>query len=66
MIDAKNGARYRTSTTTTGGYTIQVPASTYRLEVELRSGEAIVRQPKEAHVNVGDLDAQEDFVLALR
>ena len=66
VIDTKSGATFRVSTSASGGYTIQVPASTYRLEVELRPGEAVTKQPAQTNLNVGDLDAQLDFVLTAR
>ena len=66
VIDTKSGATFRVSNSTSGGYTIQVPASTYRLEVELRPGEAVTKQPAQTNLNVGDLDAQLDFVLTAR
>jgi hypothetical protein len=34
------------------------------LEVELRGGDVIATQPAPTDVNVGDLDAQLDFVIA--
>jgi len=66
VIDTKNGATFHVSTSQSGGYTIQLPASTYRLEVELRPGEAVTKQPTSTTLHVGDLDAQQDFVLTAR
>ena len=66
VIDTKSGATFRVATSASGGYTIKVPASMYRLEVELRPGEAITKQPAPTNLNVGDLDAQQDFVLTAR
>jgi hypothetical protein len=65
-IDTATGQRFEVSTAANGGYTIQVPAGTYRLEVELRSGEAVSTQPEVTEVNVGDLDPDRDFVLTAR
>ena len=56
-------AHYDATTALSGRYTIEVPASRYRLEVELRGGEVIVTQPSQTNVNAGDLDAQLDFVI---
>ena len=55
--------RYVATTGKNGGYTIQVPPGRYRLEVELRGGDQIARQPEQTNVNVGDVDAQLDFVI---
>ena len=65
-INTASGARFETSTATNGGYTIKVPAGTYRLEVEMRGGETVSKQPDATRVNVGDLDTDRDFVLSVR
>jgi hypothetical protein len=63
-VNEATGARFEASTGTNGGYTIQVPAGTYRLEVETRPGETVSTRPDPTQVNVGDLDADRNFVLA--
>ena len=65
-INTATGTRFDVSTTTTGGYTVRVPKGTYRLEVELRSGEALATQPDATDVDAGDLDAGRNFVVAVR
>jgi hypothetical protein len=65
-VNTGSGARFETSTSATGGYTIKVPAGTYRLEVETRGGESVARQPDTTEVNVGDVDSDRDFILAVR
>jgi hypothetical protein len=65
-INTATGARFDVSTTTTGGYTVRVPRGTYRLEVELRSGESLAAQPEATEVDPGDLDAGRNFVVAVR
>jgi hypothetical protein len=62
-VETMTGARFEESTTSTGGYTIKVPAGTYRLDVELRTGESLATRPEPTDVNVGDLDGQRDFVV---
>ena len=64
-VNEATGMRFDTSTGTNGGYAVKVPAGTYRLEVELRSGEKVERQPDDTEVNVGDLDPDRDFVLTV-
>jgi hypothetical protein len=66
VIDVNTGSRRDTTTGANGGYTIQVPVGTYRLEIELRSGEALAKQPEPTHVNNGDLDPHRDFVITVR
>ena len=64
-VNQTSGARFKATTGTDGGYTIQVPAGTYRLEVELHSGETLAKRPDPTQVNVGDLDPDRNFVLAV-
>jgi hypothetical protein len=56
-VDLSTGARYSAVTNVTGGFSIEVPPGTYRLEVELREGEAVVKDPGKIHINKSDLDA---------
>jgi hypothetical protein len=64
-IDQTSGARFEATTGTNGGYTIKVPTGNYRLEVELHSGETLSNRPDPTQVNVGDLDPDRNFVLAV-
>ena len=63
VIETTTGQRLETTTAANGGYTIQVPSGTYRIEVELRAGEALSKQPEPTHVGNGDLDTTRDFVI---
>jgi hypothetical protein len=65
-INEATGQRFEVSTATSGGYTVQVPAGKYRLEVELRAGETFEKRPDPTDVNVGDLDPDRNFVLTRR
>ena len=62
-VEVSSGARFDVSTSSSGGYSVKVPAGTYRLEVELRPGETLASGPESTQVNVGDLDAGRDFVI---
>jgi hypothetical protein len=65
-IHAGSGARYETTTGVNGGYTIKVPETgRYRIEVELRDGEVIVKGPEETEINNGDLDPGRDFEITV-
>jgi len=64
-INQATGARFDVTTATDGGYTIKVPTGTYRLEVELKTGESVAKGPDPTQVNVGDLDPDRNFVLAV-
>ena len=65
VTNVATGRRYEVSTATNGGYTVQVPEGTYRIEVELRSHETLASAPEQTHVNRSDLDAGRDFAIAL-
>jgi hypothetical protein len=64
-VNLESGARYEVSTTSAGGYTLRVPAGTYRLELELREGETLTADPESTEVGAGDLDAGRNFVVAV-
>jgi Carboxypeptidase regulatory-like domain len=65
-IETTSGSRYDTTTATNGGYTIKVPEGTYRIEIELRAGETLAKQPQPTKVNNSDLDPGRDFVITVK
>ena len=62
-IDVASEMHFDATTAKDGGYTIKVPPGRYRLEVELRGGDQIAKQPTQTQVNVGDVDEKLDFVV---
>jgi hypothetical protein len=66
LTEVTTNAHYDTTTAANGGYTIQVPPGTYRIELELRPGETLEKQPAETQVNRSDLDAGRDFVVTIK
>jgi hypothetical protein len=64
-INLETGARFEATTGANGGYTIKIPEGRYRLEVELRPGERVAKQPDETRINRSDLDPQRHFVITL-
>jgi hypothetical protein len=56
-------ARFDVTTGSDGGYTIQVPAGHYTIDVELRQGERLEKRPEPTDVGAGDLDSGRDFVI---
>ena len=62
-VNQGTNARFETSTGVNGSYTLKVPAGTYRLDVELRSGELLGSRPDATDVGVGDIDSARDFVI---
>lgn len=55
--------RYGATTNVTGGFSIKVPPGEYRLEVDLRDGERVVKEPGIVHINKSDLDANLEIVV---
>ena len=54
-LNVETGAPVGTSTAQSGGYTMRVPPGTYRLELEVRAGEALVTSPDPTDVDPGGL-----------
>ena len=65
-VEVASGARFEATTGTNGGYTLKVPEGTYRLQVELRPGEGVTKQPNETRIQKSDLDPKRDFVIAVK
>jgi hypothetical protein len=63
VIDVDTGARQQTTTNSAGGYTVKVKPGKYRVQVELRGGESILKQPGVMDVDRSDVDAYADFVI---
>ena len=63
-VDTSSGSKFEATTGANGGYTMKVPEGTYRLELELRPGEKVTKQPDETRVNRSDLDPSRDFVIS--
>ena len=57
-------ARAEVTTSSDGGYTLQVPVGPYTIDVELRAGERLEKRPEPTDVGAGDLDSGRDFVIA--
>jgi hypothetical protein len=62
-VDLSGGRRYSATTNVTGGFSIPVPPGKYRLEVELREDERVLRSPGTIDINESDLDANLEIVI---
>ena len=62
-ISVESGQKFEATTNNAGTYTLKVPPGRYRLEVELRPGEKLVKEPGETEVHKSDLDPNRDFVI---
>lgn len=65
-VNLETGQRIEATTATNGGYTLQVPAGRYRLEVELQPGEAVTDPPDEVNITSSDLDAGRNFSVTMK
>lgn len=65
-VSLATGETFETTTNNAGTYTLKVPPGRYRLEVELRQGEHLTRQPGETQINPSDLDPDRNFVIDIR
>lgn len=65
VVDVSSGERQRTTTSNEGGFTFKVKPGKYRVEVVLREGESILKQPGVINVNRSDIDAHADFVIGV-
>jgi hypothetical protein len=63
LVNLTTLERRRAATDEGGGFTFAVQPGDYRVELRLRDGEALVRQPGVIHVNLSDADAEADFVI---
>jgi hypothetical protein len=63
-VNIDTGARQRATTNSAGGFTFKLPPGKYRIEITLREGESIVKQPGVINLNRSDVDAHADFVLS--
>jgi len=66
LTELTTNAHYDTTTAANGGYTIEVPEGTYRIEVELRAGERLEKRPADTRVHRSDLDPGRDFVVTVK
>ena len=64
-VGLDNGQRYEVTTNVAGTYTIKAAPGRYRLEVELRPGERLAKEPGETTINRSDLDPDRDFVITV-
>ena len=63
VVNVDTGERQRATTNNAGGFTFKLPPGKYRVEITLREGESIVKEPGVIDLNRSDVDAHADFVL---
>jgi hypothetical protein len=64
VFNVASGEKFTTQTASNGGFTIELPKGKYRLELELRSGETLVKRPDVVDLDRGDIDSHIEFVVS--
>lgn len=64
VINIETGDRRSVSSSSDGGFTVKVPPGKYRIQIELRPGEAIVRGPETVDINQSDVDSNIVFEIS--
>ncbi len=62
-INVATGEKHTTATVSNGGFTIELPKGKYRLELELRAGETLLKHPDVVDLDRGDIDSHIEFVV---
>jgi hypothetical protein len=65
IVNTATGERHTVQTGANGGFTIELPAGKYRLDLPLNSGETLVKRPGIVNLDKGDIDSHIEFVLAV-
>lgn len=63
VVNVATGQRREVQTSSSGAFTIEVPAGSYRLELALRDGERLVKGPGEMHLDSGEIKSHVEFVV---
>ena len=64
VVNVVSGEKFTTQTVSNGGFTIELPKGKYRLDLQLRDGETIVKRPNVVDLDRGDIDSHIEFVVA--
>lgn len=64
IVDVRTGERRSVQTTSTGTFAIAVPAGQYRLDVDVRDGETVLKHPNIVALDAGGVDSRVEFVVA--
>jgi hypothetical protein len=64
VVNVATGEKHTTTTAANGGFTIQLPKGKYRLDLQLRDGETLVKRPDIVDLDRGDIDSHIEFVVS--
>jgi hypothetical protein len=63
VINTETNARQTVETSQSGGFTIELPAGKYRLELALHEGETLTKRPGIVDLGHGEIESHIEFVL---
>lgn len=63
VVNVATGEQQEVQTSSTGAFTVEVPAGRYRLELALRDGERLVKAPGELRLDRGEIKSHIEFVV---
>jgi hypothetical protein len=63
VVNLETNVRSQATTNSAGGFSFKLDPGKYRVELALRDGETIVKQPGVIDLNRSDVDAHADFVI---
>jgi hypothetical protein len=63
IVNITTGERRSATTGSNGGFTSQLPAGKYRLELALRDGETLMARPDVVNLDQGAVDSHVEFVI---
>jgi hypothetical protein len=63
IVNVETGEQYQTATGPTGGYALRVPAGTYHLKVQLRTGERLAGVEPTILLTTGDREIHKDVTV---
>jgi hypothetical protein len=63
VVNVATGERQPTTTNSGGEFTLKVTPGRYRVQVNLREGETIIKQPGTINVGSSGVDAHADFIV---
>ena len=63
VVNVATNERLKGATSTGGSFTFKVRPGTYRVEIALRDGESLVKEPGVMHVERADAVARADFIV---
>lgn len=63
VVNVATGERREVQTSSTGAFTVEVPAGRYRLTLPLRAGETLVKAPDDIDLDHGEIKSHIEFVI---